>query len=254
MRKEVSLADIDVGRYLERIGYAGPLAPTLATLRQLHVAHLMSVPFENLSVRRGEPIALEVAPLFEKIVLRKRGGFCYELNGLFAALLESLGFRVSRLAGRVGPAGIPFDHMALRVDLDEPWLADVGFGDSFLFPLRLDERGPQEGGCGRRYRLDGADGGGLLLLREEEQGWQRQYLFTLEPWPLSAFEGGCRYHQTSPNSSFTQKTVISRATQTGRITLSERRLIVTSDGKRSETDLGDDVSVSRALAEHFGIR
>ncbi|HET7786354.1 MAG TPA: arylamine N-acetyltransferase [Myxococcales bacterium] len=244
---------LDVGRYLERIGYAGSTSPTLETLRQIHLAHLRTIPFENLSVRRGEPIALEVGRLFEKIVLRRRGGFCYELNGLFAALLDALGFRVSRLAGTVTPAGIAFDHLALRVDLDEPWLADVGFGDSFVLPLRLDDREPQAGGCGRRYRLDAAEGG-LLLLREEEQGWERQYLFALRPWPLSAFEGGCRYHQTSPKSSFTQKTVISRATETGRITLSGRRLIVTSRGSRAESDLQDDAAVAAALAEHFGIR
>ena len=244
---------IDVDRYLERIAYRGPTTPTLETLRQIHVSHLATVPFENLSVRSGEPIVLEAERLFEKIVVRRRGGFCYELNGLFAALLEALGFRVSRLAGRVGPAGIPFDHLALRVDLDEPWLADVGFGDSFLLPLRLGNREPQEGGCGRRYRLDSVDGG-LMLLREEEQAWKEQYLFTLQRWPLVAFEEGCRYHQTSPKSSFTQKTVVSRATERGRITLSERRLIVTSDGKRIETELVEEAAVARALAEHFGIR
>jgi N-hydroxyarylamine O-acetyltransferase len=244
---------MDVDRYLERIGYRGPTAPSLEALRQLHLAHLTTVPFENLSVRSGELIVLDPERLFEKIVLRRRGGFCYELNGLFAALLDAFGFRVSRLAGRVGADGISFDHMALRVELDEPWLADVGFGDSFLLPLRLEDRQPQEGGCGRRYRIDAVEGG-LLLLREEEQEWQRQYMFTLESWPLAAFEEGCRYHQTSPASSFTRKTVVSRATQKGRITLSERRLIVTSDGKRSETDLLDEAEVARALAEHFGIR
>ena len=244
---------IDIDRYLERIAYRGPTAPGLATLRQLHLAHMTTVPFENLSVRRGEPIVLDPERLFEKIVLRRRGGFCYELNGLFAALLDALGFRVSRLAGRVGPAGIPFDHMTLRVDLEEPWLADVGFGDSFLLPLRLEERQPQEGGCGRRYRIDAVEGG-LLLLRDEEQEWKRQYQFTLESWPLLAFEEGCRHHQTSPASSFTQKTVVSRATERGRITLTERRLIVTSDGERSETELTGEPEVARALAEHFGIR
>jgi len=122
-----------------------------------------------------------------------------------------------------------------------------------VLPLRLEDREAQEGGCGRRYRLDTAEGG-LLLSREGEQGWERQYLFALRPWPLSAFEGGCRYHQTSPKSSFTQKTVISRATETGRMTLSERRLIVTSRGKRSETELPDDAAAAKALSEHFGIR
>ena len=243
---------IDAGRYLERIGYRGPRAPTLETLRAIHLAHLRTVPFENLSVRRGEPIVLDEDRLFEKVVGRRRGGFCYELNGLLAALLEALGFRVARLAGRVGVNGIPFDHMALRVDLEEPWLADVGFGDSFVLPLRLHERGPQEGGCGRRYRLDPADGG-FLLVREDPEGWQRQFHFTLDPWPLFAFEDGCRYHQTSPKSSFTQKTVVSRATGTGRITLSERRLIVTAGGRRTESELADDAAAARVLAEEFGI-
>ncbi len=243
---------IDAARYLERIAVDGPVPPTLETLRRVHRAHLLAVPFENLSVRRGEPIVLDEQRLFEKVVVRRRGGFCYELNGLFAALLEARGFRVARLAGRVGVNGIPFDHMALQVDLDQPWLADVGFGDSFLLPLRLHAREAQEGGCGRRYRLD-PDGDGLLLLREDPDGWQRQFQFTLDPWPLFAFEEGCRYHPTSPKSSFTQKTVVSRATASGRITLSERRLIVTSDGRRTERELQDDHEVARALAERFGI-
>jgi len=243
---------IDAGRYLERIGLRGPAEPTVETLRQVHLAHLKAVPFENLSVRRGEPILLQEEKLFEKIVLRRRGGFCYELNGLFAAFLKTLGFRVERLAGRVAPDGIPFDHMALRVDLDEPWLADVGFGDSFLLPLRLQQREPQPGGCGHRYQIDSQDGG-LLLQREEPEGWKRQYQFTLDAWPLSAFEEGCRYHQTSPQSNFTRNTVVSRATETGRITLSGRRLIVTSLGQRTETELGDEAAVTRILAQQFGI-
>jgi N-hydroxyarylamine O-acetyltransferase len=242
---------IDVPRYLERIACRGPVGPTEVTLRKIHLAHLRTVPVENLSVRLREPIVLEPERLFEKVVGRRRGGFCYELNGLFAALLEALGFRVERLAGRVGVAGIPFDHLALKVDLDEPWLADVGFGDSFLLPLRLGLREPQEGGCGRRYRIEGADDG-LLLVREEAEGWQRQFSFTLEAWPLAAFAGGCRYHQTSAESSFTRKTVVSRATESGRITLSGRRLIVTAGAQRRESDL-DDAAVSRVLAEQFGL-
>jgi len=243
---------IDAGRYLERIGYRGPVGPTLETLRGIHRAHMMAVPFENLSVRRGEPIELDEEKLFGKIVARRRGGFCYELHGLFGALLQAIGFQVARLAGRVGVNGIPFDHMALRVDLDEPWLADVGFGDSFLLPLRLRSREPQDGGCGRRYRIDALDGG-LLLLREGPKGWEREYQFTLEEWPLSAFEGGCRYHRTSPDSHFTRNTVVSRATETGRITLSGRRLIVTEQGGRKETELAGDAEVSRVLAEQFGL-
>jgi N-hydroxyarylamine O-acetyltransferase len=241
-----------VSEYLHRLAYAGPRDPTLATLRKLHVAHLRAVPFENLSVRRGEAIHLEEAWLFDKVVNRRRGGFCYELNGLFALLLEALGFRAARLAGRVGIDGIPFDHMALRVDLEEPWLADVGFGDSFSLPLHLASRDVQDGGDGRSYRLEDVEDG-VLLAREGERGFERQYVFTLEPWPLAAFGEGCRYHCTSTRSTFTQRTIVSRATGSGRVTLSEQRLIVTEGGRRTETELAGNEAVARALEQRFGI-
>src|SRR5918911_3762110 len=141
---------MDVEAYLERIDYRGPLEPTAETLRRLHVAHLLAVPFENLSIHAGEPIVLEDGALFDKVVARRRGGFCYELNGLFAALLRELGFNVGMLsaavARREGGFGPEFDHMALLVTLEERWLADVGFGDSFVEPLLLDERGEQRQG------------------------------------------------------------------------------------------------------------
>ena len=135
---------MELAAYLDRINDAGPLDPSAATLRRLHVAHLLSVPFENLSIHWREPIVLEDGALFEKVVRRRRGGFCYELNGLFAALLRALGFHVTMLSAGVasgeGKFGPEFDHMALLVTLPERWLVDVGFGDSFREPLLLDER------------------------------------------------------------------------------------------------------------------
>lgn len=236
----------DVDQYLARISLAGTRDPTPPALREIHLAHMRCVPFENLSVRRGEVIHLEEAALFEKIVRRRRGGFCYELNRLFASLLEALGFRVARLAGRVGVDGIPSDHMALWVDLDEPWLADVGFGDSFLVPLRLGSRSPQDGGDGRHYRLEEFEDG-LLLSRQRDATWERQYAFTLEACPLSAFAAGCRYHSSSPKSHFTQKTIVSRATEAGRVTLSEGRLLVTEGGARRHVELADDAAVTASV-------
>jgi len=138
---------LDAAAYLQRINYDGPRTPSAETLRQLHLAHLLSVPFENLSIHWREPIVLSDDALFEKIVRRQRGGFCYELNGVFAALLRSLGFNVTMLSAEVandkGEFGPPFDHMTLVVTLEDRWLADVGFGDSFREPLLLDEREPQ---------------------------------------------------------------------------------------------------------------
>ena len=137
---------MNVAAYLDRIQYRGALPPDHATLAALHVAHLRTVPFENLDIHLGIPIVLDLDRLFEKIVLKRRGGFCYELNGLFGALLTALGFQVTLLSARVvgddGALGPEFDHMLLQVDCPADgdsvlWLADVGFGDSCSSPLRL---------------------------------------------------------------------------------------------------------------------
>src|SRR6185369_1445476 len=147
---------MNIDAYLERINYNGPHDVNAETLRALQVAHLMSVPFENLSIHAGEPIVLDEDALFGKIVENRRGGFCYEANGLFAGLLRALGFEVDMLsagvARRDGGFGPDFDHMTLMVTLAERWLVDVGFGDSFLEPLLLDSRDEQVQGT-RAFRI-----------------------------------------------------------------------------------------------------
>ena len=133
---------MDLGAYLERINFRGSLDVNAQTLRELQVAHLLTVPFENLSIHADEPIVLEEEALFDKVVRRRRGGFCYELNGLFAALLRGLGFDVSMLSARVarndGGFTPDYDHMTILVSLDQRWLVDVGFGDAFRHPLIVD--------------------------------------------------------------------------------------------------------------------
>src|ERR1035438_1777154 len=139
-RRTASLG-MDVDAYLHRIKYDGPREPSLAILRGLHRRHLRTVPFENLDIALGKPIELDPQLLYEKIVVRRRGGYCYELNGLFHDLLTGLGFNVCMLSAQVrredGSFGPDFDHMLLKVTLDDAWLADVGFGDSFVAPLPL---------------------------------------------------------------------------------------------------------------------
>ena len=246
---------MNITRYLQRIDYHGSREPTLETLRALHRAHLLAVPFENLNISRGWPIVLDEAALYQKIVEQRRGGFCYELNGLFASLLCALGFNVSMLAARVfnaqGELGIEFDHMTLHVQLDEPWLADVGFGDSFREPLRLNETGEQVQD-GDAYRIACADDR-LTLLRCEEQDWKAQYVFTLRAHSLADFAGGCHYHQTSPASPFTRRRICSRATHDGRISLSDTKLIITRHGQREERMLSSDAEYAAVLREHFGM-
>jgi N-hydroxyarylamine O-acetyltransferase len=221
------------------------------------LAHLLAVPFENLSIHSGEPIVLEDGALFDKVVRRRRGGFCYELNGLFACLLRALGFDVTMLsagvANREGKFGPDFDHMALLVRLSERWLADVGFGDSFREPLLLDERAEQIEGQ-RAYRIDDAGSDGLTLQQRGEGGaWEAQYRFRLEPHVYADYAGMCHHHQTSPESHFTQRRLCSLATPDGRLTLSNMRLITTRGGERQERELADEREHAEALHRHFGI-
>jgi N-hydroxyarylamine O-acetyltransferase len=251
-----------ISAYLDRIAYEGPLEPTAETLRRLHLAHLYSVPFENLSIHWGEPIQLDDEALFEKVVARRRGGFCYELNGLFAALLRALGFDVSLLAAEVcGTAGRfspPFDHMALLVTLEDRWLADVGFGDSFREPLRLDERGEQMDGE-LVYRIEETGDGRLIVARRDAgdtwkaRTWKAQYRFGLEPHVYADYAERCRFHQTSPDSHFTQNRICSLAMPDGRVTLSGMKLLTTRGGEKQERVLADDQEHNEALRRHFGI-
>jgi N-hydroxyarylamine O-acetyltransferase len=246
---------INIPAYLKRINYGGPLIPSPETLRQLQNAHLLSVPFENLSIHYNQPIVLDDDALFDKIVNRRRGGFCYELNGLFAALLRGLGFKVSMLSARVanaaGEFGPDFDHMTLMVELEERWLADVGFGDSFRSPLLLDTQEEQVQND-RAYKLESDRDRLLLWHRLAGEDWKPQYSFNLQPFTYADYAGMCHYHQTSPESHFTCGRVCTRATPEGRVTLSELRLITSENGLRSE-QLLSDADYLNVLKEQFEV-
>ncbi|GAA2984383.1 arylamine N-acetyltransferase family protein [Streptomyces fulvorobeus] len=248
-------ADARADAYLERIGAARPERADAAALRELQLRHLTAVPFENLSVHYGEDIVLEEGALFDKVVGARRGGFCYELNGAFAFLLRALGFRVTLLQARVfgdgGQLGIPYDHMALRVETDDdtgPWLADVGFGEHALWPLALDDRAEQQD-PGGAFRFREAPQGDVDLLR----GGCREFRLDLRPRSLAEFRVGAWYHRTSPDSHFLRSVVCSRVTDDGRITLSGRKLVRTVEGERHETPLETDAEVLAAYRDHFGL-
>jgi len=240
--------------YLERIGAERPLILDETALADLHRAHLMTVPFENLSIHVGETISLAESDLISKIVTRRRGGFCYELNGAFALLLEALGARVVRVAARVygnGRFGPPFDHLALVVRLptgDGTWLADVGFGSHTTYPLRYDSRQEQDDPSGQFVLADTAEGD-VEVIRDG----QPQYRLETRERSLADFIPTCWWQQTSPESHFTQNTICSRLTADGRITLSGRTLIRTSGGARTEQQLETDDAVRTAYYDHFGI-
>ena len=258
---------MDIRDYLKRIHYQGSLEPTLQTLQALHVAHLLAVPFENLSIHYGQPIVLQEEALYNKIVDRHRGGFCYELNGLFAWLLEQLGFQVTLLSAEVFYAARgfspEFDHLTLLIhQLDgADWLADVGFGDSFRLPVRLEADLEQAEVDGRAYRLhkeyaesdENKKREYWILQQFSDSQWEAQYRFTLQPHALTDFTERCIYQQTSPESHFTQQRVCSLATPMGRITLSDLRLITTIHNEREEHLLNGQEEYFAALAEQFSI-
>jgi N-hydroxyarylamine O-acetyltransferase len=240
--------------YLDRAGVAWPTAGDAAGLRALHLAHQMAVPFENLSIHLAEPISLDEGDLVDKIVRRRRGGFCYELNGAFALLLEALGARVSRVAARVyGEAGLspPFDHLALVVrpaDGSGPWLADVGFGSHSDYPLLLDARDDQDDPAGR-FRLADAGAGDIDVLKDG----QPQYRLETRERTLADCVPTCWWQQTSPRSHFTRSTICSRRTPDGRVSISGRTLIQTRDGTRTEQQIDTDDALLTAYRDYFGI-
>jgi N-hydroxyarylamine O-acetyltransferase len=252
----------EVTAYLDRIGFAGPVAPTLATLRAIHRAHLFAVPFENLDIiPLGRPLRLDPASLYEKIVHRRRGGYCYELNGLLATVLRDLGYGVTIVAVQfVEPddsLSPPFDHMALVVataDTPDLWLVDVAGGrKSTASPLRLiDGFAEFQEEAGRAFRLS-FDGDRWRLDEQiPREDWIADYTFQLVPREPSDFLPRSRYHEEHPESHFRQGPLCSLPIPGGRLTLSKTTLITTLDGHRDEREFAAK-ELAGILRTHFGL-
>jgi N-hydroxyarylamine O-acetyltransferase len=251
---------MEIMEYLERIEIHNQLEPHYAFLAELQQSHMLHVPFENLDVIHKRKIVLKPELLFDKIVRNKRGGFCYELNALFAWLLRKLGYQVRLLSARVFDGerddfGPEFDHMTLLVETGGSYLVDVGFGDSFRTPLPM-PRGRVEdiSGSYRVYSNPGSHGQVYELHHHNEHGWHPQYRFSTIPRQLAEFEEMCNYHQTSPESSFTQRTVCTRATLYGRVTLTENNLTITEGKEKRMQPVSSAENFNQFLQEYFDIQ
>lgn len=240
--------------YLNRIHYNGPQAPNVATLRALHRAHLTAIPYENLDIHLGRRLTLDLEQIYHKIVEERRGGWCYEMNGLLAWALRALGFDVTLLGSAVGePAqgGVDddLDHLILQVRLaDQPWLADVGFGNAFLEPLPLAAGEYQQSWM--TFRLEQTDDKWFF---HNHQHGGAGYGFTLLPRQYGGFAPRCHELQTSPASGFVRTTVCHRFTPEGIITLRGAVLTQSRATGVQRTEIDSLARYREVLSHAFGL-
>lgn len=249
---------MDTEKYLRRLGIEKfDLKITAESLKFLQYRHLLSVPFENLDIHWKRPILLDTNNFYQKIAEEKRGGFCYELNGLFGELLNELGFPSRMVSARVGTGngnfGAEYDHLAILTKIGgEEFLVDVGFGDFTAEPLKF------------VLDVEQTDKNGVFLIRKhtdeyfevvKESGdeWKSEYIFKNSARDLAEFAGMCEFHQTSPESHFTRGKVCSLMLENGRKTLTDKKFIETKDGEKSETEINSEDEFNAHLAREFGI-
>ena len=252
-----ALGEAELGAFLELLAVRRE-RPSLPYLRRLQRRCLTTVPFENLDIHWGVPLELDLARFWEKIVRRRRGGYCYELNGLFAWALERLGFDVALLSGKVWRKptrswGPDFDHLALHVRVDgDDYLVDVGYGDSFRTPLPLPS-GTRSDVSGS-YRLL-PDRGEIQLEHATVPGhWRPLYRVGLRPRALEEFRGMFDWHQTSPESPFTNHTVFTIARPWGRTTLTERYRMETRGARTTRHRYQSPEEWLQELRTRFGVK
>ncbi|HEX8655922.1 MAG TPA: arylamine N-acetyltransferase [Hymenobacter sp.] len=250
---------LDLAAYAARVGYHGPLTPSLETLVGLHRAQAFSIPFENLDIHLRRPIGLDPASLVRKLVEERRGGYCYEVNGLFRLVLQELGFSVTSLVGRNLIAGHPLRpraHQVLRVEVaGQPWLADLGFGANGLIePIPL-AAGPEHLQGFDCYRLHAAPHGNYHLQLHLQGTWQSLYTFTLDEAQPSDFQMMNFFYSQSPDSPFRKQRICTLAAPDFRVSLVDQELkIRRPDGHITATTLVGDEAYEQALQTHFGIR
>jgi N-hydroxyarylamine O-acetyltransferase len=254
---EAELLPGQLAAYLRRLGLERAERPSLPFLTRLQRRHLLRVPFENLDIFWGKPIPLDVQRAWSKVMELRRGGFCYELNGLFASALSALGFHVSLLSARVWRKaernwGPEFDHLTLAVTLDQTYLVEVGFGDAFRAPMPL-STGVQSDVSGTYRLVEGEWPDELVLEHAVRNHWRSLYRVSREPRALQSFAGMNSWHQTASASPFTGHAVFTLARPWGRLTLTDRNAIETRNGRIHRVRLRAG-ELERRLRRLYGVR
>ena len=248
---------MNIEKYLHQIGIKKTnVAANLETLKLLQKQHLLHIPFENLDIHWKRPVLLDAERFYEKIVVEKRGGFCYELNGLFYELLTEIGFRSKIISARVYNGkdfGAEYDHLAILTEIgDEEYLVDVGFGDFTAEPLKfvLDIEQQDENGT---FLIRKFDEEYFEVVKKVGEAWKSEYIFKDWARVLEAFDKMCNFHQTSPESHFTQGKVCSLMLENGRKTLTDKKFIETRNGEKNETEINSEDEFNEILMREFQI-
>lgn len=243
-----------VEKYLERINFHEEIAIDLCTLKKLHKQHLLTVPFENLDIFLDRRIEMDFYHFWEKIVEKRRGGLCYEVNGLFFSVLKEIGFNVRLISAKVLEDGGIYDHAFILASLDdEPWLADVGFGDSFHEPIKFSIGEVQEDD-NRWFKIEKNGEDEYRLLRSMNGvEYALEYIFSLKERKLSEFEERCTYFQTSSDSRFRKNRICSIERENGRVCLKDDKLIITDKGTQTITKIEREEEFVNYLKELFNI-
>ncbi len=245
---------MDVDAYLDRIGFVGRPRTDLDTLRRIHRGHVEAIPYENLDVQLGVPVPRDVASAFDKLVTRRRGGWCFEMNGLLAGVLEEIGFAVTPIAAAVerdarADAAVG-NHLVLRVDLDRPYLADVGFGDGLVDPVPIVVGSFAQRGLA--FGLERTADGWWRLLSHPRSG-AASFDFPLERADDAVLARQSHALQTDPASGFVQNAVVQRHLPAELVSL-RGRVLRRIRGEEAETTLIDSAEMyARTLSEVFAL-
>ena len=245
---------MELQSYLDRVGFHGTPRIDFATLAALHRGHLLQIPYENFDVQLGRPVGFAIDAIFTKLVTQRRGGWCYEMNGLLGWALENIGFTVTRMAGGVGRAlsgnAAVGNHLVLRVDLDRPYLADVGFGDGVLEPVPI-AAGPIRQRASEFALQD--LGGGWWRMHNDPRGGADTFDFQLRPASQALLDAKCHALQHDPDSVFVQNALCIRQSEDG-VTLLRGKVLTQHRPQGSTTTvLADAHAYATALREVFGI-
>ena len=249
---------MDKENYLSRIGIKEfDLPVNVDTLKMLQRKHLLNVPFENLDIHWKRKIILDVEKFYDKIVGERRGGFCYELNGLFCELLNKIGFENKIISARVvksdGGFSQEYDHLAILTKIsDEEFLVDAGFGSFTAEPLKF------------VLDIEQSDANGTFIIRKFDEDyfevakkdsdmWQSEYIFKNLHRDLREFSEMCNFHQISPESHFTRGKICSLMLENGRKTLTDKKFIETNANEKKETNVNSEDEFNEVLQHEFQI-